>query len=198
MSSAYTKLISSSYSNVLSLDNAKDSLRIPRTDTEQDTLITSCLNAAIRFAETRTERIITESVFEIRIPAEAATIVLPFPDFLEITKVEEMDESNVRTDLFVKDPASGTLSDYLTLDDWLNPAEVTVIEDNLSSTAEYLIITASFGMGSSTPDDLLNAIKMMLNHFFDNPKEVEVGRIASQVPMGADTIFSLYQFKRFQ
>ncbi len=197
MSTAYTKLISRDVTNVLSLSAAKEHLRILAADTAQDTLITACLNSAIKWAETRTERIYASTVYEIRIPASEATIVLPYPDFIEITKVEAMTASGTRSNLFVKTPASGTLSDYITVDDWLNPAEITVLEDNLPSDAVHLIITASFGLGAETPEDVQNAIKMLTTHFYDNPREVEVGRTANQVPMGADMILSMHHFKRF-
>jgi len=197
MSTAYTKLISSSTTNVLSLGAAKDSLRIPADDVAQDSLITTCLQAAVRFAEQRTERILSESVYQIRIPATQANIVLPYPDFILLTKLEAMTASGARTDLYTNNPASGNLADYITVDDWLNPAEITVLATNIPDTAVYYILTVSFGMGTSVPEDLLNAIKMMINHFFDNPSEVVLGRISTQVPMGADTIFGLHHFKRF-
>jgi hypothetical protein len=198
MSTAHLKLISKDLTNIISLSDAKAHLRIPAGLTDQDALITSCTNAAIRFGETRTDRVIAPTVYQIRIEAKAATIILPIPDFQEVTKVEAVIPGEATNQvLFNKIGPVGTLEDYVEVDSWLNPAELTVIEDDIPDGSTYLILTASFGMGSSLPQDLTNAMKMMLSHFFDNPREVEIGRIATQVPMGADTIFGFYTYKAF-
>lgn len=197
MSTAHLKLISKNLTGIISLSEAKAHLRIPAALTDQDALITACTNAAIRFGETRTDRVIASTVYQIRIPAEAATVVLPIPDFKEVTKVEPMTGNTIGAVLYDQSEETGDLTDYLQIDSWVNPAEITVITDNLPAGTEYLIITASFGMTAPFPDDLINAMKMMLTHFYDNPREVEVGRIASQVPMGAETIFGFYTFKAF-
>jgi hypothetical protein len=198
MSTAHLKLISKDLTNIISLADAKAHLRIPAGLTDQDSLVTACTNAAIRFGETRTDRVIAPSVYQIRIPAKSGTIVLPIPDFVEVTKVEAVVSGEaVNEVIYDKSEETGVLADYMEVDSWVNPAEITVKVDLLPANSEYLIITASFGMGSPIPQDLTNAMKMMLSHFFDNPREVEVGRIASQVPMGADTIFGFYTFKMF-
>jgi len=197
MSTAHLKLVTKDLTNIISLADAKAHLRIPAGLTDQDSLVTACTNAAIRFGETRTDRVIAPSVYQIRIPAKSGTIVLPIPDFVEVTKVEAVIPGQANQVLFDKSEEVGVLADYMEVDSWVNPAEITVTVDLLPANSEYLIITASFGMGSPIPQDLTNAMKMMLSHFFDNPREVEVGRIASQVPMGADTIFGFYTFKMF-
>lgn len=200
MSTANLKLISKTLTGIITLAEAKAQLRIPADLTDQDTLVTSCINAAIRFAELRTDRVIAPSVYQLRIPAEAATIILPIPDFIKVTKIEPMTAGTIGTKLYDESDDTGTLTDYLQIDSWVNPAEITVLDDELADI-EYLIITASFGINvngvSAYPEDLKIAMQMMLTHFFNNPSEVEVGRIASQVPMGADTILGLYTFKYF-
>lgn len=198
MSTAHIKQVSKDLTNVLTLSQAKAHLRIPDADTGQDSLITMCVNAGIRWAETRTERVISDTVFQIRIPAQAMTIVLPKPDFVEVTKLEATIPGAANETLYNKsDEVPSDLADYIEVDSWVNPAEITVITDNLPAGTEYLIITADFGMGDEVPEDLVNAIKMMMNHFFDNPREVEVGRTANHVPMGADMILGMYAFKQF-
>ncbi len=197
MSTAHLKLISKDLTNIISLADAKAHLRIPAGLTDQDSLVTACTNAAIRFGETRTDRVIAPSVYQIRIPAKSGTIVLPIPDFVEVTKVEAVITGEANQVIYDKSEEVGELADYMEVDSWVNPAEITVTVDLLPANSQYLIITASFGMGSPIPQDLTNAMKMMLSHFFDNPREVEVGRIASQVPMGADTIFGFYTYKAF-
>jgi hypothetical protein len=193
MQTAYTKPISKSFDNVMTLQAAKDHLRI--LDDAQDTMVEACKKAAIAWAETRTERVFTESVYQIRIVPEDFTLVLPFPDFVEITKLESITGSTTAT-LYNKTGPVGILADYLTVDSWPNPAEVTVLMDQLSDV-DYLVITASFGMGESIPEDITAAIKLLLGHFFSNPNEVVTGTIATQVPMGAEVILAMNAYKRF-
>ena len=196
MSSANLKLVSKTLTGIISLADAKAHLSIPADLTDQDSLVTTLTHAAIRFAETRCDRVIAPTVYQIRIPATAMTIVLPIPDFIEVTKIEPMADSVIGTKLYDKSDDTGDLADYLQIDSWVNPAEITVLEDNIPADTDFLILTASFGM-AAYPEDLINAIKMMMSHFYDNPREVEVGRLATQVPMGADTIFGVYTFKSF-
>lgn len=194
MQTAVTKLISKSPNNVMELSDAKDHLRILPGDTDQDTLVRACMNSAIQWAETRTERIFSDSVYQLRIVPEDMVLVLPITDFKEITKIETKAGSTLTT-VFEKDQ-TGTLSNYVEVDDFLNPAELTISTANISSDVDYLIITASFGM-TLIPDDISAAIKLLLTHFYENTNEVSVGRTANQIPMGAETILAMNTFKRF-
>jgi hypothetical protein len=192
MQKAITKFISRSFTDVISLQDAKDHLRILGTD--QDSLVTRYLHAAIQWAETRTERVIAPSVYQIRIEPDDVTLELPLPDFIEITKLESVTDG-AKTTLFEKE-TSGTLSDYITVDDFPNPAEITVSTSNLADTVDYLIITASFGM-DTLPEDMKAAIQLLLGHLYRNESEVITGSIATQMPQGAETILSLNTFKRY-
>lgn len=192
MQTAYTKLISKSFAEAMTLEVAKDHLRI--LDTDQDSVVEACRKAAISWAETRTERVITQSVYQIRIVPEDMTLVLPLPDFVEVTKLETVTGS-VTAVVYDKAGVIGDLADYMTVDDWQNPAEITVTTDNLEGV-DYLIITASFGM-SVVPEDITAAIKLLIGHFFQNPNEVITGTIATQVPMGAEVILAMNTFKRY-
>lgn len=192
MQTVLTKLISKSFTGLIDLDEAKEHLRILGTD--QDSLVTDYLHSAIQWAETRTERNFASSVYQLRLVPQDVTLELPIPDFKEITKIETKTGSTVAT-IFEKD-ASGNLSDYVEVDDFPNPAELTISTDNISSDVDYLIITASFGV-TSLPDDIKSAIKLLLGHLYRNESEVVTGTIASQMPQGAETILSLNTFKRY-
>lgn len=193
MQTVLTKLISKSFTGLIDLDEAKEHLRILGTD--QDSLVTDYLHSAIQWAETRTERNFASSVYQLRLVPQDVTLELPIPDFKEITKIEIKTGSTLTT-IYQKDPLVGTLSDYVEVDDFPNPAELTISTDNISSDVDYLIITASFGV-TSLPDDIKSAIKLLLGHLYRNESEVVTGTIASQMPQGAETILSLNTFKRY-
>lgn len=192
MSTAFTKLISKSFTDVISLSDAKAHLRV--LGTAQDALVTAYLNAAIQWAETRTERNITSSVYQIRIEPMDGVLVLPIPDLVEITKLETI-TGGVEATVYEKN-VTGDLSDYLEVDDFPNPAELTLTTENLADTVDYLLITASFGM-DVVPEDIKSAIKLLLGHLYRNESEVVTGTITSQMPQGAETILSLNTFKRY-
>lgn len=199
MQTAHTKLISRSYTGILTLDDAKDHLRLPVSLTDQDTLIESCIMAAVATAEARTEHIYGQTIYQIRVASEAADLVMPYPDFVQVNKVESIDTAGAVTTLFQKNtsptPNVGTLSDFVTVDAWVEPAELSILEDNLPESSQYLVLTLQFG-GGQIPFHVMQGIKMMLSHFYDNPREVEVGRTANQVPMGAETFFAMERFYR--
>lgn len=194
MQTVDTKLISKDYSGVISMAQAKDHLRILAED--QETLIQSCIDAAVSWAETRTERIFSKSIFQFRIQPEEVTLILPFPDFVKVSKVEAMIPGAPNQELYNETGPVGTLSDYLAIDDWVNPAEVSIVTDNLPADTSYILITAEFGV-SKLPKDLMQAMKMMLAHFFDNPNEVVVGSQVHHIPAGAEMILAMNAFKRF-
>jgi len=195
MSIAHSKLISKSYDSVLSLAEAKDQLRLLESETDQDSLITACMVAAIATAESHTEHIYSDTIYQFRIEPSDITLELPYPDFVEITKVEAVIPDSSNQVLYNKTGPVGTLSDYIVVDDWVNPAELTISTDNVPETATYLILTCAFG--GQTPKDVLNGIKMMLAHYFDNPRAVVTGTIAIEVPQGPATIFHINRFYRF-
>ena len=197
MQTAHTKLISKVFTDVLSIDDAKGHLRIPLANTDQDGLISSCMTAAITAAEARTERLFSTSVYQIRIEPEDMTLVLPFPDYLELTKVEAVSTTGVTSTLFLKGtPDTGTLADFLEVDSWVVPAEITFITDNVPELTRYLILTITFGT-TLIPEHVIQAIKMLIGHYFDNPKAVVTGTIATQLPLGAETLLAMEHFKRF-
>ena len=50
---------------------------------------------------------------------------------------------------------------------------------------------------SSVPDDIKNAIALLVRHWFDNPGAVVVGVTAQQLPHGVDALLAKYRRPRF-
>lgn len=50
---------------------------------------------------------------------------------------------------------------------------------------------------SSVPDDIKNAIALLVRHWFDNPGAVVVGVTAQQLPQGVDALLGKYRRPRF-
>lgn len=182
---AHLKLISFSSESILSVQDAKDHLRIVREDDSENDQILGYINAAISTAEDFTERKIFDSVYDLRIPAQLNTFSLPYPGFKRLVSVKSLDENNQETELN---------NDAISVDDWADPAVITVNEYPIGSV--YLVIRMEMGL-NIMPPSLLQGIKMVLAHYYDNRHEVEVGRTANQVPMGAKSLFHMNRFQRF-
>jgi hypothetical protein len=190
------KLLSKSTTGILSLDDAKDHLRIPLADTSQDGLIDAYISAAIQTAEDDTERKIGLSKYQFRIPAKAMSMDLPYQEFIEITKLSSLDEAGVATLLFEKD-VTGDLSTYIQPDPYTVPPKL-ILKEVIPVGAEYYLIEATFGMDISLiPPSIIQGIKMVLYHYYDNGSAVEVGRTANEVPLGAKSLFHVNRFMRF-
>lgn len=190
------KLLSFSTSGILSLDDAKDHLRIPRADTDQDTLISALVDAAIQSAEDWTERKIGLSKYQFRIPAKVMEMSLPYAEFIEITKLSSITEAGSVTVLYEKGVnPEGDLTTYISSDSYVIPSVLKVL-DAIPTDVEYYLIEATFGMDLIS-DSLLQGIKMTLAHYYDNASAVEVGRTANEVPLGAKAIFHINRFMRF-
>jgi hypothetical protein len=188
------KLLSKSTTGILSLDDAKDHLRIPLADTSQDGLIDAYILAAIQTAEDSTERKIGLSKYQFRIPAKAMSMDLPYQEFIEITKLSSLDEAGLETLLFEKE-VTGTLSTYIQPDPYTVPP-MLILKEVIPVGAEYYLIEATFGM-DLIPASIIQGIKMVLYHYYDNNSAVEVGRTANEVPLGAKSLFHVNRFMRF-
>jgi hypothetical protein len=188
------KLLSKSTTGILSLDDAKDHLRIPLSDNSQDGLIDAYISAAIQTAEDDTERKIGLSKYQFRIPAKVMEMDLPYQEFIEITKLSSLDEAGVATLLFEKD-GSGDLATYIQPDPYTVPP-MLILKEVIPVGAEYYLIEATFGM-DLIPASIIQGIKMVLYHYYDNNSAVEVGRTANEVPLGAKSLFHVNRFMRF-
>lgn len=185
METAQFKLISQEYSNILSLSAAKAHLRLDPEDDTEDESISAYLHAAINTAENLTERILALTVYELRIKPSHLKMTLPYPGFVSVTSVRAVGPT----------PQELTpIEDYIKTDDWMDPATVEVLD--YPADAEYLILRMTFAT-SPMPANILQGIKMVLGHYYDNRNEVEIGRIATQIPMGAKAIFHMNRYQRF-
>lgn len=186
------KPISKSFTDLIDINDAKDHLRFAEDDNSQNDMILAYLTAAVSTAEFMTERILALTVFRTKLEASDMTVQLPYCEFNRILNVTAFPGNEV---LYTTE--TGTLSDYITIDEWTLPTSITLITANLPTGTTHLIIEMEFGGVSHITESLKQAIKMVLYHYFQNPNAVEVGRIATEVPIGAKSLFHLNRFMRF-
>lgn len=190
------KLLSRSITGVLSLADAKAHLRIPLADTSQDDLINAYISAAIQTAEDETERKIGLSKYQFRIPARVMTMDLPYQEFKDITKLTQISEDGAETVLYDVDAVPvGDFLTYIKPDPYTVPPQLIVL-DAIPDDVEYYLIEATFQMDLIS-DSIIQGVKMVLYHYYDNNTAVEVGRTANEVPMGAKMLFHNNRFMRF-
>ncbi|AWW32170.1 hypothetical protein DN752_19615 [Echinicola strongylocentroti] len=186
------KLKSKDFTGILTRDEAKEHLRIPAPDTSQDDQVDLYMSAAIAHAESEMERKLSLTTYEFKIKPERISFALPYPDFKSISKMVSV-SGGTSTTLF-EEGQPGDLSDFMEVDDFRELAQLTILD--YPEDSDYLVITVSFQM-DPLPLNVLQAIKMIIYHWYDNRSEVEVGRTANQVPMAAKRVFELERFYRF-
>jgi hypothetical protein len=191
---ALFKPISKSFTDLIDLNDAKDHLRFADDDNSQNDMIQAYLTAAVSTAEFMCERILALTVFRTKLEASDMDIQLPYCEFNRITKITASPSDEV---VFNVTGDVGELSDYITVDEWTEPPTLTLITANLPEGTTHMIIEMEFGGSTHITESLKQGIKMMLFHFYENPNAVQVGRITSEVPLGAKSLFHLNRFMRF-
>lgn len=156
------------------LDEAKAHLRVLHTS--EDALISAYIAAASRHVESRIGRNLVnrEMTYERDgFPACRGSIVLPRPPVAEITSVSYIDASGAEqtmapeTYILVKSPVECELAPALGVS-W--PA---TSKQRRSVTVVY---SSGYGEDDSTvPDDIKNAILLLVQHFYEHRSAVTEG-----------------------
>lgn len=158
------------------------------TDADDD-LITSLIGAARRHVENYlNQKLITQTLKEVldNWPAFPYQLELgPFQSVSSITYVEEDQNSGTWADSnYYFDADTGRLA--LT-EDGDTP------DDDLRDIAGVVIhYVAGYGdAGTSVPDNILNAMKLLIAHWYRNREPVVKGTIVSAVPMTVNCLLDL-------
>lgn len=63
--------------------------------------------------------------------------------------------------------------------------------------AVELTFVAGYGLGSSVPDNIKQAMYLMIGHWYENREDVVVGRQVNEVPMASEALLALERVKTF-
>jgi uncharacterized phiE125 gp8 family phage protein len=190
------KVITSATTEPLTLEEAKLHLKV-ETDAD-DSLITSLITAARETAEIFTGRALASQVLEYILdgfPAESETIYIPRPPLEEVESIKYRDYEGNET---VWDS-----SNYIVDADSM-PARVTLaygkyFPDFTPYPVSSVRIRYTAGYKSGGPDSLKipeeikQALKLLIGHFYENRESVVVGTVANKVPFSVEAL--LYPFR---
>jgi uncharacterized phiE125 gp8 family phage protein len=181
------KLYTAPVAEPVTLTEAKAQLRVDGTD--DDTFITSIISVARRQVENETNRALISQTWEMaldKFPCDRY-MKIPRPPLQSITSVTYYDLAGASYVM----PAT----DYL-VDTYSEPGRVAL--KNAASwpgtalrEANGVIIrfVAGYGAaGTSVPDEIRQAILLLIGHLYENREAVNDGRNVQTLPLGVDRL----------
>lgn len=183
----------------VSLEEAKAHLRV--TDTDEDDLITSLVQAGREYVEAFTNRAVLPQTWywkADRLPCVA--IWLPKPPLVSITSVTFVDESGgtqtwAPTSGYQLSKPTGPKASYARLmPAYGNSWPVTRWQFD-AVTIEYV---AGYADAASVPESIKAAIKMLVGHWYENRESVVVGQAAPlEVPLAVPALLGPFVVGQF-
>ena len=165
--------------NVVSLDDAKEFLRVDHDD--EDTTITALLDAAVAWVEDYTNRSFASGVtiFSLGFWRKAS---LAFGPVTSIVSVSYKDTSG----------ATQTLSTDKYYHEVLTNSSAMIYFHDTPDLEEYnahpITIAAMCGVAASSR--VKHAVKMLVAHWYENRRAVVTGTITAEVPIAVEALLS--------
>lgn len=185
----------------VTLTEAKAWLDIGYTD--KDTVITGLIGAATAHLDGWTGilgRCLCEQTWRQDFDDFRSCLRLPLFPVISITSVEYTDtagaEQTIPSENYtLKNDDLGAYVEFTSSYSFpsLNTESAAVRVTYLAGYADI----AGTPKTSSVPDDIKNAIALLVRHWFDNPGAVVVGVTAQQLPQGVDALLAKHRRPRF-
>lgn len=184
----YTKLITEPTEEPITLDEAKDHLRVDGAD--EDALIMGYIRAARRQCELITRRAFVTQTWEVALEAwpNCNYLQLPSPPLQSVTSISYVDSTGAA--------AVMPSADYV-VDTYRHPGRVVLgynkiwpsvtLRPGPSVIVRYV---AGYGTPVAVPETYKQAIKLLVGHYYENREAVTVqpGAMALKVPMAAEAL----------
>lgn len=166
--------------NVVSLDDAKEFLRVDHDD--EDTTITALLDAAVAWVEDYTNRSFTASsltVFSLGFWRKAS---LAFGPVTSIVSVTYKDTSG----------ATQTLSTDKYYYETVHNGSIMIYFHDVPDLEEYNAhpVTIAAMVGASASSRVKHAVKMLVAHWYENRRAVVTGTTTAEVPIAVEALLS--------
>lgn len=176
----------------VALADAKLDLRVDHAD--EDTLIESLISAATDYLEADkgviNKAFITQSwTLSVPCPDRDYRIWLPVTPVQSITAIQYYDADNVQQTLTVSDFYFHGDEDWA----YIEPKQGVNwpgVYDRLDAiTVEFV---AGFGDAETdVPESIRQCIRLLVTHWYSNRSAVEIGAIATEIPMAAESLISV-------
>lgn len=175
----------------VSLEQAKLHLHVSGAD--EDSLIDSYIMAARTWIEARTKRALVTQTCEYAFdsfPCSDAPILLPRPPLRSVTSVTSYSTSDA--------PAVFASSNYL-VDTASEPGRIALNNgaswpsDGLrAANAGVVQFEAGYGAPAAVPKSVVQALLLLVGHWYAVREAVNVGNIVSEVPYAVDALLAPY------
>jgi uncharacterized phiE125 gp8 family phage protein len=184
----------------MSLGEAKDHLR--ETNSDQDGLIVAFIQSAQEFIENATRRKLITQTLDYTIDYEwpclplgsyvRHRIELPLMQIASVTSVTYLDSTGATQTL--------ASNQYVVVAN----APIPFIEPAYGVTwpdvyCQPSTITVRFVAGTSlsdVPHSLMQAMRMLLGHWYNIREAVNIGNVTSEIPLGVEALLSPYRYSR--
>lgn len=171
----------------ITLEDAKLYLRVTVSDEDAD--ISRLITAARLFCEHRIGHAIAQQTVDIYVDRvdPSTWIPLPVAPVASVTSVKTTDTANVQTTI---DPAM-----YL-VDLASDPARIGLPYGGTwpSSLRAFQGMVIRLVVGYTLPpEDLVQAIRVLLGHYYENRNAVESGHILTTLPLGVTDLLAPYE-----
>jgi uncharacterized phiE125 gp8 family phage protein len=183
------KLITPPTNEPLSLEEVKLYLRVDGA--EEDTLIQSLITVAREQCESITRRALVTQTYELTLddfPSENV-ISIPLPPLQSVASIMYKDDKGIETTL--------NPSNYI-VDIDSEPGKIVLI-DRPSFTpypSSAVKITFTCGYSSNIPVSVVQAMKLLVSHFYEN-RDIVINQSVNQVPFTVDALLSPYRIFRW-
>lgn len=176
--------------NVLSLADAKKFIRLDHATSDEDTVITAYINAAVQYCENYCSKLFVNRQVSYSLKNYDdfyfdLNFVMPIADGVKFRKNNGDNHTIVMTpnDDFVVDLQPSMIR-------FINPP--TIGENDLNPV--QVVVMA----GLPPTDNIKQAVRMLVAHYYEQRNAVVVGSVVSTVPMGVDALLNTDRNIRIQ
>ena len=179
-----------SYTNVVSVSDMKEHLRITHTD--DDRYLEALRDAACSFVEAYTNRAVTG----------ARTVEFNYSGFSSVLELPRGPVNQINSVRYTT--SLGASPTYLTsaAGDWYfdtnrEPAVVRFPSPPSANTDDVAPVVISAEIGGNLPRAMKHAILLLVAHFYENRQSVVTGTIATEVPLGLRSLLNPFRIVSF-
>lgn len=177
--------------DLLSLAEAKEHLR--RDDDDENGFISSLISAVSALLDDPdgpVGRALVEQTWTFKDWPPSRRLVLPVSPVISVESIEYFDAAEVQQTLTVSDFHLRANEDEA----FLEP-KAGISWPAMAALPDAVTVTykAGYGAAADVPEDLRQASKLLLGHWYENREAVVVGTIATELPIGVDALINKHR-----
>lgn len=181
----------------VTLDEAKDHIRVESSFTADDDLINALITSARQWAENYLWRAIPEQTITLKRMAFANRMELPMTNLISVDSVKYLDEDGagqtLSTDVYGVDTYATPGAVYLKDGQEWPDVDVDPLAVEIVYKAGWEASDSPLDYGVNVPQPIKQGILLIIGHLYENREETIVGTSAQELPMGAKSLLYPYR-----